>query len=135
MLAAAACAARQAPPHPPAPALRPEAIDAGEIRLVSIDPPAGTRLAAGGRVHLRAVVDYTLSAADEGALLLVIHDERFRQLATPRETPVTRGSARATLEADVRVPRDASRVTVMVPLTVRGYQGTKDAARQDFEVR
>jgi hypothetical protein len=33
------------------------------------------------------------------------------------------------------VPRAASRIRVMVPLTVRGYQGTKDAARQDFEVR
>jgi hypothetical protein len=132
---AAGCAARQSPPRAPAPALRPESIDAGEIRLVSIEPPAGTVLSAGQRVHLRAVVDYTLSGGDEGALLLVVHDERFHQLATPREKPVTRGSGQATLEADIHVPRAASRIRVMVPLTVRGYQGTKDAARQDFEVR
>jgi hypothetical protein len=64
-----------------------------------------------------------------------VHDDRFHQLATPHETPVARGSARATLEADVKVPRGAARVVVMVPLTVKGYQGTKDAARQEFEVR
>jgi hypothetical protein len=115
--------------------LRPEAVDAGDIRFVSIEPPAGTVLSAGQHVHLRAVVDYTLEGGDEGALLLVVHDERFRQLATPREMPVRRGYGRVTLEADVRVPRGASRIIVMVPLTVRGYQGTRDAARQDFEVR
>jgi hypothetical protein len=131
----AACATRAARPRVPAAPLRPEAVDAGEIRFASIDPPAGTVLSAGQRLHLRAVVDYTLAGGDEGALLLVVHDDRFRQLATLRETPITRGSGRATLEADVRVPRGASRIVVMVPLTVRGYQGTKDAARQDFEVR
>ncbi len=135
LVLAAGCAARQGRPRAAAPALRPEAIDAGEIRLVSIEPPAGTVLTAGQRVHVRAVVDYTLAGGDEGALLLVVHDERFRQLATPREMPVTRGSGQVTLEADVRVPRAASRISVMVPLTVRGYQGTKDAARQDFAVR
>jgi hypothetical protein len=132
---AAACATRSSPSRPPAAPLRPEAVHAGEIRFVSIQPPAGTVLSAGQRVHLRAVVDYTLSGGDEGALLLVVHDERFRQLATPREMPVTRGSGQVTLEADLRVPRAASRISVMVPLTVRGYQGTKDAAKQDFEVR
>jgi hypothetical protein len=135
LVLAAGCAARQRRPGAPAPALRPEAIDAGDIRFVSIEPSAGTVLRAGQRVHLRAVVAYTLEGGDEGALLLVVHDERFRQLATPREMPVTRGFGQVTLEADVRVPRGASRIIVMVPLTVRGYQGTKDAARQDFEVR
>jgi hypothetical protein len=133
LAAAAACASR--PPAPRAPPLRPEAVDAGEIRLLSIEPHPGEALAAGGRVHVRAVVEYTLAGGDDGAVLLVVHDERFRQLAAPRETPVTRGSGRATLEADVRVPRDAARIVVMVPLTVRGFQGTKDAARQEFEVR
>jgi hypothetical protein len=96
-------------------------VEAGSISLSSIDPAPGTTLTAGARVTVVANVDYNYRATDEGALFLVIQDDRGNSLIAGgnNPTPARHGPGTAQLRQDVVIPAGTTKVIVYVPL---GFQ-------------
>src|SRR5690349_5957142 len=89
----AACATPAAQPG----ATAPQASNAAGygMSLVSINPPAGTRLAPGQVVTFSATVTYHLEVADSGEIVLAPQDEVGTSLVHGRRqafTPVGRGT-------------------------------------------
>lgn len=108
------------------------------IRLVSVTPPAGTRVRVGQRISLTLVADYELQAADTGNIVLVLQKPDNTSLIPGRNQvskPVSRGSGRVTLTDEFEVPTGTTAVRLFVPLAPTGYTVTSGELLIEYPVR
>ncbi len=77
------------------------------VAVVSIQPPARTPLKAGSSVTFSATIDYRLSSAPSGTVIIVIQDQNSRNLSStvpqPRVT-VANGIGTVTLVDQIVIP-------------------------------
>jgi hypothetical protein len=92
------------------------------IRIVELDPPRGSVLAAGSSVSFRAVLHYNLAAAPEGEVSLVYRDDEGPKLGPT--VVVRRGSGRCEIGASFLLGREARGVELIFTL-VPGRAGER----------
>ena len=97
------------------------------IDLASVDPAPGTPLIAGSSVEFRITLNYSLSIAKKGAIILVFQDEKNRS-AKPDGTQVVQAVSEpegsVTLIDTVTVPKRAKELRLFVPLVPDGLSET-----------
>jgi len=60
------------------------------IKLESVSPFPGTKIAVGQTVEFKITVSYQLSIADSGSIILVIQDESNKNLLADQKQPSSR---------------------------------------------
>jgi hypothetical protein len=113
--------------------------ETGRIAIGSIEPAAGTPLPAGTHVTVIATVDYDLTIKDEGAVFMVIQDERGNSLIPGAGPSVAAQHGRGTAQFryDLTIPAGIKKVIVYFPLGLRaGRVGTTTStvAMQEYAV-
>jgi hypothetical protein len=98
------------------------------IELVSVDPAPGTPLLAGTSVEFKITVNYSMSVAKTGSIVLVFQDEKDRS-AKSDETQVVQATVSepqgsVTLTDTVVVPRRIKELRLFVPLIPDGLNET-----------
>ena len=109
-------------PPPVAPA------DGYSITLVEANPPAGTPLVAGSTVEVKLTVNYSISNAVRGDIILVFQDDKNRHLEAGKRQvsrTVNGPSGTVSLSGKVKVPIDAEQVRLFVPLVPDGMRATQ----------
>jgi hypothetical protein len=115
-------------------------VEIGRISLASIEPKPGTVLVPGSRVKVVAVVDYDLTAEGNGAVSLVIQDEKMRSLI-PEAGPsvsIHHGHGTAELRYDLMIPQGRHKVVIYLPLLSAAAQvgdSTSAVATQEYAVK
>jgi hypothetical protein len=98
------------------------------IELVSVDPAPGTPLLAGTSVEFKITVNYSMSLAEKGAIVLVFQDEKDRSAKSDEiqvvQTAVSEPEGRVTLTDTVVVPKRAKELRLFVPLIPDGLNET-----------
>lgn len=110
------------------------------ISLGSITPTAGTLLHQSQTVTFTATLNYTLTSAASGKIVMVIQDQ-FQQNLKPAgaaqvAVPVMRGTGMATLSDSITIPSaGVSFVTVFLPLVPEGDTRTDVVVSVGYTVR
>jgi hypothetical protein len=115
-------------------------IETGRVSIGSIEPATGTSLSVGAHVAVVATVDCDLTIEDEGAVFMVIQDERGNSLIPGAGPSVAAqdGHGTAQLRYDLAIPEGVKKVIVYFPLALRvGHVGatTSTVATQEYAVR
>jgi tetratricopeptide (TPR) repeat protein len=107
--------------------------DPGSIRIVSVDPNDGAKVAPGAQVTVKATVHYELKGPS-GRIALVVQDQAGKSVGTVRSRVVTQRAGELALEVTFSVPGDATRLDVFVPLTSREGAATRTVATAHYVV-
>jgi hypothetical protein len=98
------------------------------IELVSVDPAPGTPLLAGTSVEFKITVNYSMSLAEKGVIVLVFQDEKDRSAKSDEiqvvQTAVSEPEGSVTLTDTVVVPKRAKELRLFVPLIPDGLNET-----------
>lgn len=97
------------------------------ITLVSAEPAPGTPLVRGSSATIKVNVTYTMSAAPEGKIVLVLQDEKNNQIEAtkdPGEVNATSAGGPATLSVSIPVVPKAKEVRIFVPIFPKGLNET-----------
>jgi hypothetical protein len=98
------------------------------IKLVSVEPAAGTPLIVGAPVEIKVTAAYEMSVATEGRVILVLQDEKNRKVGPDNQisTAVSGASGTVTLTVKVdAVPKKSKELRVFVPLVPAGLSETE----------
>ena len=133
-----ACGGSPAGPTATPASTPPPATDA--VSVGSIVPPAGTPLQASETVTFTATLNYTLSSAESGQIVIAIQDQSDRnlqQLGRPQPASlVSRGTGTATLADSIVVPASGvTSVRVFFPLIPMGATRTDVVVSVSYPVR
>jgi len=97
------------------------------IDLISIDPAPATPLVAGTKIDFKVSVKYYLTAAKEGAVVLVFQDEKNRSAKPDGEQvaeSVVAPEGTLTLSDSITIPRRARELRLFIPLVPQGMSET-----------
>jgi len=100
---------------------KPPKLPASYVRIARLSPDATMPLKVGEKVNLRVQLDYALTSADTGAVMLVVQSADNRNLG------------KATLAVDFVVPQ-TSAVKVFTPLSEQGQSSTATVALRTYKV-
>lgn len=86
------------------------------IDLVNVKPAPGTPLAAGTLVEFLVKVNYSLSVASRGTIVLVFENEKNKVKAPEITRRVASPAGEVTLRERITVPDDAKELRLFIPL-------------------
>lgn len=115
----------------PAPS-KPPKLPASYVRIAKLSPDAGRPLKVGEKVNLQVELDYALTKADTGAVMVVVQTVDNQNLAQKAQA-VTKGVGKATLAVDFVVPQ-TSALKVFTPLSEQGQTSTTTVALRTYKV-
>lgn len=107
------------------------------VEYVKASPQPGTKLLAGTKLQIHVTVNYKLTVAKAGKLLLVVQDDTNKSLSAIdagalRAVNSPAGSAELTTSIDV--PANAKEVRVFVPLMPDGLSDSKGELRLRYPI-
>jgi len=97
------------------------------IQLVTASPARGTKVTVGQTVDFKVTVSYQLSIAHKGAIIVVIQDEKNKNLMegkAQQSQSVNRGKGTVTLAQNFTVPAGVNEVRLFIPLVPKGLEHT-----------
>ena len=111
---------------------KPPKLPASYVRIAKLSPDATLPLKVGEKVNLQVQLDYALTKADTGALMVVVQSAENQNLVQKAQS-VTKGVGKATLAVDFVVPQ-TSAVKVFAPLSEQGQSSTTTVALRTYKV-
>lgn len=115
----------------PAPSKRPK-LPASYVRIAKLSPDATKPLKVGEKVNLQVQLDYALTKADAGAVMVVVQTADNQNLVQQAQA-VRKGVGKATLAVDFVVPQ-TSALKVFTPLSEQGQSSTTTVALRTYKV-
>ena len=111
---------------------KPPKLPASYVRIVKLSPDASRPLKVGDKVSLQVQLDYALTKADTGAVMVVVQTADNQNLVQKAQA-VRKGVGKATLVVDFVVPQ-TSAVKVFTPLSEQGQTSTTTVALRTYKV-
>jgi hypothetical protein len=102
------------------------------VRIAKLSPDATVPLKVGEKVNLLIEIDYALTKADSGAVMVVVQTADNKSLGQ-RVQAVVKGVGKAKLAVDFVVPQ-TSEVRVFAPLSGEGQTSTSTVALRTYKV-
>lgn len=118
-------ACERAPSQPPK-------LPASYVRIAKLSPDATRPLKVGDKVNLQVQLDYALTKADTGAVMVVVQTADNQNLVQKAQA-VRKGIGKATLAVEFVVPQ-TSAVKVFTPLSEQGQTSTTTVALRTYKV-
>ena len=115
----------------PAPSKSPK-LPASYVRIAKLSPDATKPLKVGEKVNLQVQLDYALTKADAGAVMVVVQTADNQNLVQQAQA-VRKGVGKATLAVDFVVPQ-TSALKVFTPLSEQGQSSTTTVALRTYKV-
>ncbi len=117
----------------PAPS-KPPTLPASYVRIAKLSPDATRPLKVGDKVkvNLQVQLDYALTRADTGAVMVVVQTADNQNLVQKAQA-VRKGVGKATLAVEFVVPQ-TSAVKVFTPLSEQGQTSTTTVALRTYKV-
>lgn len=117
----------------PAPS-KPPKLPASYVRIAKLSPDATRPLKVGDKVkvNLQVQLDYALTKADTGAVMVVVQTADNQNLVQKAQA-VRKGIGKATLAVEFVVPQ-TSAVKVFTPLSEQGQTSTTTVALRTYKV-
>ena len=115
----------------PAPS-KPPKLPASYVRIAKLSPDAASPLKVGEKVNLQVELDYALTKADAGAVMVVVQTADNQNLVQQAQA-VRKGVGKATLAVDFVVPQ-TSALKVFTPLSEQGKSSTTTVALRTYKV-
>lgn len=115
----------------PAPS-KPPKLPASYVRIAKLSPDATKPLKVGEKVNLQVQLDYALTKADAGAVMVVVQTADNQNLVQQAQA-VRKGVGKATLAVDFVVPQ-TSALKVFTPLSEQGQSSTTTVALRTYKV-
>lgn len=115
----------------PAPSKRPK-LPTSYVRIAKLSPDATKPLKVGEKVNLQVQLDYALTKADAGAVMVVVQTADNQNLVQQAQA-VRKGVGKATLAVDFVVPQ-TSALKVFTPLSEQGQSSTTTVALRTYKV-
>lgn len=115
----------------PAPS-KPPKLPASYVRIAKLSPDATRPLKVGDKVNLQVQLDYALTKADTGAVMVVVQTADNQNLVQKAQA-VRKGVGKATLAVEFVVPQ-TSAVKVFTPLSEQGQTSTTTVALRTYKV-
>ena len=114
------------------PPSKPPKLPASYVRIAKLSPDATKPLKVGEKVSLQVQLDYALTKADTGAVMVVVQTADNQNLVQKAQA-VRKGVGQATLAVDFVVPQ-TSAVKVFAPLSEQGQSSTTTVALRTYKV-
>ena len=111
---------------------KPPKLPASYVRIAKLSPDATRPLKVGDKVNLQVQLDYALTKADTGAVMIVVQTADNQNLVQKAQA-VRKGVGKATLAVDFVVPQ-TSAVKVFTPLSEQGQTSTTTVALRTYKV-
>ena len=111
---------------------KPPKLPASYVRIAKLSPDATRPLKVGDKVNLQVQLDYALTKADTGAVMVVVQTADNQNLVQKAQA-VRKGVGKATLVVDFVVPQ-TSAVKVFTPLSEQGQTSTTTVALRTYKV-
>lgn len=111
---------------------KPPKLPASYVRIAKLSPDATRPLKVGDTVNLQVQLDYALTKADTGAVMVVVQTADNQNLVQKAQA-VRKGVGKATLAVDFVVPQ-ASALKVFTPLSEQGQTSTTTVALRTYKV-
>jgi glucan biosynthesis protein len=111
---------------------KPPKLPASYVRIAKLSPDATRPLKVGDKVNLQVQLDYALTKADTGAVMVVVQTADNQNLVQKAQA-VRKGVGKATLAVDFVVPQ-TSAVKVFTPLSEQGQTSTTTVALRTYKV-
>lgn len=111
---------------------KPPKLPASYVRIAKLSPDATRPLKVGDKVNLQVQLDYALTKADTGAVMVVVQTADNQNLVQKAQA-VRKGVGKATLAAEFVVPQ-TSAVKVFTPLSEQGQTSTTTVALRTYKV-
>jgi len=111
---------------------KPPKLPASYVRIAKLSPDATRPLKVGDTVNLQVQLDYALTKADTGAVMVVVQTADNQNLGQKAQA-VRKGVGKATLAVDFVVPQ-ASALKVFTPLSEQGQTSTTTVALRTYKV-
>jgi len=111
---------------------KPPKLPASYVRIAKLSPDATRPLKVGDTVNLQVQLDYALTKADTGAVMVVVQTADNQNLGQKAQA-VRKGVGKATLAVDFVVPH-TSPVKVFTPLSEQGQTSTTTVALRTYKV-
>jgi hypothetical protein len=108
------------------------------ITFVNADPAPGTPLLRGSSVTIKLNVTYTMSAAPEGKIFLVLQDEKNNKIEGTKEpatVDATSAGGPATLSVTIPAVPKAREVRIFVPIFPKGLESTSGEILLRYPIR
>ena len=102
------------------------------VRIAKLSPDATVPLKVGEKVSLQIEIDYALTKADTGAVMVVVQTADNKSLGQKAQA-IAKGVGKATLAVDFVVPQ-TSAVKVFAPLSEEGQTSTSTVALRTYKV-
>ncbi len=102
------------------------------MRIAKLSPDATVPLKVGEKVSLQIEIDYALTKADTGAVMVVVQTADNKSLGQKAQA-IAKGVGKATLAVDFVVPQ-TSAVKVFAPLSEEGQTSTSTVALRTYKV-
>ena len=113
---------------------KPPKLPASYVRIAKLSPDATRPLKVGDKVkvNLQVQLDYALTRADTGAVMVVVQTADNQNLVQKAQA-VRKGIGKATLAVEFVVPQ-TSAVKVFTPLSEQGQTSTTTVALRTYKV-
>lgn len=111
---------------------KPPKLPASYVRIAKLSPDATMPLKVGDKVNLQVQLDYALTRADTGAVMVVVQTADNQNLVQKAQA-VRKGIGKATLAVEFVVPQ-TSAVKVFTPLSEQGQTSTTTVALRTYKV-
>lgn len=111
---------------------KPPKLPASYVRIAKLSPDATRPLKVGDKVNLQVQLDYALTKADTGAVMVVVQTADNQNLVQKAQA-VRKGIGKATLAVEFVVPQ-TSAVKVFTPLSEQGQTSTTTVALRTYKV-
>lgn len=111
---------------------KPPKLPASYVRIAKLSPDATMPLKVGDKVNLQVQLDYALTKADTGAVMVVVQTADNQNLVQKAQA-VRKGIGKATLAVEFVVPQ-TSAVKVFTPLSEQGQTSTTTVALRTYKV-
>lgn len=111
---------------------KPPKLPASYVRISKLSPDATRPLQVGDKVNLQVQLDYALTRADTGAVMVVVQTADNQNLVQKAQA-VRKGIGKATLAVEFVVPQ-TSAVNVFTPLSEQGQTSTTAVALRTYKV-
>lgn len=111
---------------------KPPKLPASYVRIAKLSPDATRPLKVGDKVNLQVQLDYALTKADTGAVMVVVQTADNQNLVQKAQA-VRKGVGKATLAVEFVVPQ-TSAVNVFTPLSEQGQTSTTTVALRTYKV-
>ena len=111
---------------------KPPKLPASYVRIAKLSPDATRPLKVGDKVNLQVQLEYALTKADTGAVMVVVQTADNQNLVQKAQA-VRKGIGKATLAVEFVVPQ-TSAVKVFTPLSEQGQTSTTTVALRTYKV-